>query len=550
MPNLRKKAKLASILKKLNGVKDINDPIINDIIQELEDIRASIPQEKDLSPYFKDISVLQNNHQNLSRIIENLSKSVDSQTAILQNNTKAVDQQMKNVSEKLESALGKFSKDIKEAKIDMLRNVASVSNVSSPRRGGSHAQRRIAIEGSLLSEKYTDVNFKGTGVTFASTDNNNAKRVDLTFQADNDSATWGNVTGTLSNQTDLQTALNTKVDEVASTDNAIVRFDGTGGAVQDSTAVIADTGGITITNPAGGYAPANYLNIKGSLVDNLNYPGLQFTGGTLTTSYPRIGLNNGGYGFFMTGGASAVIPNAVSYVVDSVGGSTLTAGSTDLLKVSATGNSLLLGYSRVGGTTAPTNTSAGDFTAVRIFVDDDAYAAGWNGSVKVPTQNAVYDKIETIVSNVTHTGEVTGATALTVDKTAITGKTLVTAVGTDYVLISDTSDGGNLKKALASDLAGAGGSGITRSINSISAPQSAGATALTDYIYLISGTTTLTLPTAVGNTNRYTIKNVGVNTVTIDTTAAQTIDDSATASLPVANTSIDIISNNSNWVII
>lgn len=57
--------------------------------------------------------------------------------------------------------------------------------------------------------------------------------------------------------------------------------------------------------------------------------------------------------------------------------------------------------------------------------------------------------------NVTHTGEVTGSTTLTVDKTAITGKTLATAVGTDYVLISDTSDSGNLKKALASDLAGA-----------------------------------------------------------------------------------------------
>lgn len=61
------------------------------------------------------------------------------------------------------------------------------------------------------------------------------------------------------------------------------------------------------------------------------------------------------------------------------------------------------------------------------------------------------------VTNATHTGEVTGSGALTVDKTAITGKTAVTAVGTDYILISDTSDSGNLKKALASDLTGSGG---------------------------------------------------------------------------------------------
>lgn len=61
-----------------------------------------------------------------------------------------------------------------------------------------------------------------------------------------------------------------------------------------------------------------------------------------------------------------------------------------------------------------------------------------------------------VTSNATHTGDVTGATALTLDKTAITGKTAVTALGADYVLISDTSDSGNLKKALASDLMGAG----------------------------------------------------------------------------------------------
>lgn len=61
---------------------------------------------------------------------------------------------------------------------------------------------------------------------------------------------------------------------------------------------------------------------------------------------------------------------------------------------------------------------------------------------------------DTVAAIPAHTGDVTGTTALTIDKTAITGKTLATAVGTDYVLISDTSDAGNLKKALVSDLGG------------------------------------------------------------------------------------------------
>jgi hypothetical protein len=58
------------------------------------------------------------------------------------------------------------------------------------------------------------------------------------------------------------------------------------------------------------------------------------------------------------------------------------------------------------------------------------------------------------VTNATHTGQVTGSTALTVNKTAITGQSAVTAASDDYVLISDTGDSGNLKKALVSDFAG------------------------------------------------------------------------------------------------
>jgi len=95
----------------------------------------------------------------------------------------------------------------------------------------------------------------------------------------------------------------------------------------------------------------------------------------------------------------------------------------------------------------------------------------------------------------------------------------------------------------------AGGSGISRSVSSIATPTTAGATAATDYVYFVSSTTTLTLPTAVGNTNLYTVKNTGVATVTIATTSAQTIDGSTTATL-TPNTSLDLVSDTANWRII
>lgn len=60
------------------------------------------------------------------------------------------------------------------------------------------------------------------------------------------------------------------------------------------------------------------------------------------------------------------------------------------------------------------------------------------------------------VTNATHTGEVTGATSLTVDKTAISNKTLVPAAIGDHVIVGDASDSDNLKKVDVSDFLGGG----------------------------------------------------------------------------------------------
>jgi hypothetical protein len=58
---------------------------------------------------------------------------------------------------------------------------------------------------------------------------------------------WGSITGTLSSQTDLQTALNAKVAGPASaTDNALVRFDATTGKlIQDSSAILDDSANLS-----------------------------------------------------------------------------------------------------------------------------------------------------------------------------------------------------------------------------------------------------------------------------------------------------------------
>jgi hypothetical protein len=90
------------------------------------------------------------------------------------------------------------------------------------------------------------------------------------------------------------------------------------------------------------------------------------------------------------------------------------AGSGDVSKVGTPVNNQVgvwTGDGTIEGDTALTfDTSTDTLTTVNIVasgdvtVADEAYGAGWNGSTEVPTKNAVYDKVETLVPY-------TGATA-------------------------------------------------------------------------------------------------------------------------------------------
>lgn len=99
---------------------------------------------------------------------------------------------------------------------------------------------------------------------------------------------------------------------------------------------------------------------------------------------------------------------------------------------------------------------------------------------------------------------------------------------------------------------GGGGSvtGIIRSVNNIAVNTAAGGVAGTDYVYLCGATLNLTLPTSIGNSNLYTVKNTGSGTITVLPTGAETIEGAPNITMPVQYTSVDLISNNSgDWSI-
>ena len=89
---------------------------------------------------------------------------------------------------------------------------------------------------------------------------------------------------------------------------------------------------------------------------------------------------------------------------------------------------------------------------------------------------------------------------------------------------------------------------IKREIYSISTSQTLRSDRFRDYFYFVSGTTTVTMPTAVGNLNRYSVKNVGSGIVTV--ASSDTLE--GVTSLEIRNQyeSVDMISTGTVWAVI
>lgn len=171
-------------------------------------------------------------------------------------------------------------------------------------------------------------------------------------------------------------------------------------------------------------------------------------------------------------------------------------------------------FARFSGTSGKLLTSASP-TAVKaalgiIAADISDFDAAVAASPAVAANTAK-------VSNATHTGDVTGSTVLTIDKTAITGKAAVTAeAGVDYMLVSDTSDSGNLKKAL---VPAGGGGGVTSLTSTSTGTQNdwSPGTLGTDTIVAWSGASSLLATGLAGGSNGYrlTFRNGATNRIAV-----------------------------------
>lgn len=91
---------------------------------------------------------------------------------------------------------------------------------------------------------------------------------------------------------------------------------------------------------------------------------------------------------------------------------------------------------------------------------------------------------------------------------------------------------------------------LTRNITTLSGTATLGATAGVDYTVFLNTGAVPTLPTAVGNTNRYTIKNISTGNINLATTGGQTIDGNASPLVIAPGISYDIVADGTNWRVV
>lgn len=198
-----------------------------------------------------------------------------------------------------------------------------------------YQNRKIRLKDEGASEgEVTEIDFAGSGVSVAVS----GETATVTIPGGVGSVAWGDVTGTVADQTDLQSALDAK--QASDSDLTAI-------------AALSPSNDDVVQRKAGAWTNRTPAQLKTDLA----------------LAKADVGLAN----VDNTSDASKPVSTATQTALD------LKANDADV--VHDTGNET------IGGV----KTFSSD-----PIIPDEAYGAGWNGVLEPPTKNAVYDKLEAL----------------------------------------------------------------------------------------------------------------------------------------------------------
>lgn len=459
--------------------------------------------------------------------------------------------------------------------------------------GGGNANRQIRVEGIDVLKTYTDINIFGVTASVVATVDNVNKRVNIGVQGGTSSLVgFASIGGTIIGGRAKDVLFVYPASVFAQADNLqfdpvaqqlqigpSAGFDGNSEIELSMSNNINNFSGVYNQNKSAGNTASTDF-IAGADNDGVSETGHFIDVGIQSSGYvgatsgviKAISLNNGGTGYIANDTLTISTGNAdATITVLTVNGSGVIL--TIALALSGTGYAVGNGKATSGGAGSGAQINILSLIDSTLFIADDAYSYASGGNLLIGIDGGVVGKaikffvdgtgianeVARMTSSVLQLGNTGSVAGQIYFKGKTSGTTLLQApsvAGAFTLVLPPTA--GSANQVLTTDGAGvttwasvaAGGSGITRVTSIISVSSTIAAVAKTDYVVLANVGLTATLPTAIGNNNLYTVKNISASSVLVTTSLGETIDGSASALMNVQNLSLDFISNASVWQVV
>lgn len=334
------------------------------------------------------------------------------------------------------------------------------------------------------------------------------------------------------------------------TDNAIVRVDGTGLNIQESTALVADTGALTLTQDAaletsGAHAPVL------SVVDSAGSTWLEFNAQTFALGNLGIGINcvpaitTGTFNFGFGANAGKVLANGHSNVlIGNAAGTDISSGSNNHCVGANAGGDITTGSSNVlfglsAGrviVSASYNCAFGHFSLAGATGTGNV-ASGSNSGRSITTGG--YNVFIGTAAGYNASQLSSASSSIAIGVSAYSTKSKQAVLG--GTTITETVLRGNV---LA-------GTGVYHAVKR--AVKTAAYTIVSETLILANASSaafSVTLPPATTWVDTvFTIKKTdsSVNAVTVDGSGSETIDGALTQSLPNQYDVIRVVSDGTTW---
>lgn len=465
-------------------VKNSRDELSKLTAKELKTILERIDSLED--QLNTEYTTSNNRNQTLKEIIDNFDNRINEiteQASKFSGNYAARDKEVGSRFEESQASITRLSEELESLRKDTMSRLGSV--------GGGSMNRQINVNSSVMSSKYTDINFQQEGnIGWSVTDDDVNKRVNIRASilvGGGDSGTPGG------NDTEIQ-------------------FND-GGSFGGADNLTWNKNSSTLS--LGAQSNEFQANIRGGTNKNL----LSLTNSSVVSQFI----------FAVIGPNSTDVDSgkAFSFQVEgeaNARGAFYTDGKYGVGPGSA-GRDIFL--SRPAGTT--------------FRISNNAVLGGANLHVTSSIATGVVGSIKgAIVFN--------GRTSqnITIQPASTAGNWVMTLPPDNGTVNQVLTTDGNGITTWASVATG----GVSRVVSILSVSSTLEASANTDYAFFPNVGVVLTLPTAISNTNRYTIKNRSSSSILVSATTGEDIDDATTALLTTQNESIDLLSNGSVWGII